>query len=108
MQWSAECPELQQLPIADGWYRLTVYTSRPSSGILGDNQAIDIHFEGDAGEAHIALGRSAGPLRLKRLFRAPETFTGKIESARRARRLSKRGGSAQRIVLRSARIQALE
>ena len=45
MRWSAECPEAQQLPIADGWYRLTVYTSRPPSGILGDNQAIDIHLE---------------------------------------------------------------
>jgi hypothetical protein len=45
MQWSAECPASQQLPIADGWYRLTVYSSRPASGILGDNQVIDIHLE---------------------------------------------------------------
>jgi hypothetical protein len=45
MQWSAECPASQQLPMADGWYRLTVYSSRPASGILGDNQVIDIHLE---------------------------------------------------------------
>jgi hypothetical protein len=45
MQWFAECPEAQQLPIANGWYRLTVYSSRPASGILGDNQVIDIHLE---------------------------------------------------------------
>jgi hypothetical protein len=45
MQWSAECPVSQQLPVADGWYRLTVYSSRPPSGILGDNQVIDIHLE---------------------------------------------------------------
>jgi hypothetical protein len=45
MQWSGECPASQQLPIADGWYRLTVYSSRPASGILGDNQVIDIHLE---------------------------------------------------------------
>jgi hypothetical protein len=45
MQWSAECPELQRLPMADGWYRITVYSSRPGSGILGDNQVIDIHLE---------------------------------------------------------------
>lgn len=45
MQWFAECPESQQLPMADGWYRLTVYTSRPPSGIFGDNQVIDIHLE---------------------------------------------------------------
>jgi hypothetical protein len=45
MQWSAECPASQQLPMADGWYRLTVYSSRPASGILGDNQVIDIDLE---------------------------------------------------------------
>ena len=45
LQWSAECPASQQLPLADGWYRLTVYTSRPASGILGDDQVIDIHLE---------------------------------------------------------------
>jgi hypothetical protein len=45
MRWSAKCPASQQLPMADGWYRLTVYSSRPASGILGDNQVIDIHLE---------------------------------------------------------------
>lgn len=45
MQWFAECPAEQQIPAADGWYRLTVYSSRPTSGILGDNQVIDIHLE---------------------------------------------------------------
>jgi hypothetical protein len=45
MQWSPECPASQQLPMTNGWYRLTVYSSRPPSGILGDNQVIDIHLE---------------------------------------------------------------
>jgi len=45
MKWFAECPESQQLPMANGWYRLSVYSSRPVSGILGDNQVIDIHLE---------------------------------------------------------------
>jgi hypothetical protein len=45
MQWSAECPASQQVRMADGWYRLTVYTSRPPTGIFGDNQALDIHLE---------------------------------------------------------------
>ena len=45
MKWTAECPAGQKLPTADGWYWLTVYTSRPKSGILGDNQVIDIHLE---------------------------------------------------------------
>lgn len=45
MRWSAECPEPQKLQTADGWYRLTVYTSLPQSGFLGDDQVIDIHLE---------------------------------------------------------------
>jgi hypothetical protein len=45
LQWLAECPQAQQLPMANGWYRLTVYTSCPPSGIFGDNQVIDIHLE---------------------------------------------------------------
>ncbi len=48
IRWSAVCPAEQRLPAADGWYRLTVYTSRPPSGILGDNQIIDVHLESTA------------------------------------------------------------
>jgi hypothetical protein len=40
MQWSADCPAMQQLPVADGWYRLTVFSSPPPSGILGDGEGI--------------------------------------------------------------------
>ncbi len=45
MEWFAECPVEQQLPLADGWYRLTIYSSAPESGVLGDQQVIDIHLE---------------------------------------------------------------
>jgi hypothetical protein len=45
LAWSAECPPDQQFPVADGWYRLTVYSSRPSSGILGDGQLIEVALE---------------------------------------------------------------
>jgi hypothetical protein len=45
MEWSADCPPGQQLPTPDGWYRLTVCTSLPSTGVLGDGQAIDISME---------------------------------------------------------------
>jgi hypothetical protein len=45
MQWSADCPQRQQFPASDGWYRLTVFSSPPPSGILGDNQVIDVAFE---------------------------------------------------------------
>jgi hypothetical protein len=45
MEWSADCPSEQRVPPPDGWYRLTVYTSAPSSGIFGDQQLIDISME---------------------------------------------------------------
>jgi hypothetical protein len=45
MAWSTECPSEQQLPVPDGWYRLTVFSSPPASGILGDGQVININLE---------------------------------------------------------------
>lgn len=45
MQWHPDCPVEQQVTLADGWYRLTVWSSMPLSGALGDHQAVDVHFE---------------------------------------------------------------
>lgn len=45
MEWSKECPLEQCLSAVDGWYRLTVFSSRPTSGILGDDQLICINLE---------------------------------------------------------------
>jgi hypothetical protein len=45
MRWSADCPIEQQLSVNDGWYRLTLFTSCPPSGIFGNDQTIDIHLE---------------------------------------------------------------
>jgi hypothetical protein len=45
MEWSNECPPEQRLSVADGWYRLTVFSSPPASGILGDDQVININLE---------------------------------------------------------------
>lgn len=45
LAWEAECPPTQQIPVADGWYRLTIYSSPPPSGILGDGQVIDVALE---------------------------------------------------------------
>lgn len=45
MEWSAECPSGQQLSVVDGWYRVTVFSSLPSSGILGDRQVIEVVLE---------------------------------------------------------------
>lgn len=44
MQWSQGLPHEACISLADGWYRVTVYTSPPESGIIGDNQRIFIHF----------------------------------------------------------------
>lgn len=45
MEWSSACPDTQQLTVPDGWYRLTVFSSPPPSGILGDGQEIGIFLE---------------------------------------------------------------
>jgi hypothetical protein len=45
MRWSPACPPEQQVTVADGWYGLTVFSSRPLSGCLGDGQVIAIHLE---------------------------------------------------------------
>ena len=45
MEWSKECPPLQRVSVVDGWYRLTVFSSRPVSGRLGDGQVITISLE---------------------------------------------------------------
>jgi hypothetical protein len=45
MDWSNECPPEQRLAVADGWYRLTVFSSRPASGIVGDDQVINVNLE---------------------------------------------------------------
>ena len=45
MDWSKECPSSQKMPLADGFYRVTVYSSTPESRIIGDGQIIYIDFE---------------------------------------------------------------
>jgi len=43
--WAAECPTEQQASVSDGWYRLTVLSSLPRSGLIGDNQVIEVNME---------------------------------------------------------------
>jgi hypothetical protein len=43
--WTRDCPSAQQLALADGFYRITAYTSTPPSGVLGDDQEISLHLE---------------------------------------------------------------
>ena len=45
MEWSAACPAEQQVRVLDGFYRLTVLSDPPASGVLGDRQKISIYFE---------------------------------------------------------------
>jgi hypothetical protein len=45
MDWTADCPSSQKIKLPDGFYRVTVYSSTPESGIIGQNQAICLHFE---------------------------------------------------------------
>ncbi len=43
--WRKECPSSQKMPLADGFYCVTAYSSTPESGMIGDDQIIYIHFE---------------------------------------------------------------
>ncbi len=45
MEWAPECPASQTFALADGYYRVTLCSDVPASGILGDEQAIDVYFE---------------------------------------------------------------
>jgi hypothetical protein len=45
MQWRPDVPGEQCVPMENGFHRVTVYSSSPTSGILGDDQAIYVHFE---------------------------------------------------------------
>jgi hypothetical protein len=43
--WNPEEPPDQQLEVANGFYRVTVYSSTPEHGVLGEEQQIYVHFE---------------------------------------------------------------
>jgi hypothetical protein len=45
MEWDADCPKDQVIGVPDGFYRITAYSNRPGSGILGQDQEIFLHFE---------------------------------------------------------------
>jgi len=42
MDWRAECPLDRRLQLNDGSYHVTLCSNQPPSGILGDNQIIDM------------------------------------------------------------------
>jgi hypothetical protein len=45
MDWTAACPPSQKMKMADGFFTVTVYSSTPASGIIGDDQLIYLHVE---------------------------------------------------------------
>ena len=44
MEWSAECPLEQTIPIDAGYYHITLCTRKPDSGIWGDKQVIFVYL----------------------------------------------------------------
>lgn len=44
LQWHSLCPERQQIELDEGIYHVTLLSDVPKSGILGDNQWIDVYF----------------------------------------------------------------
>jgi hypothetical protein len=45
MHWIRDCPRSQVMTVPDGFYVVTVYSSPPPSGIIGDDQTIYLHLE---------------------------------------------------------------
>jgi hypothetical protein len=45
MEWTAEFPEEQAIALEAGVYHVTLCSSTPSSGILGDDQVVDVYFQ---------------------------------------------------------------
>jgi hypothetical protein len=45
MQWYRDVDGEQCVPMENGFYRVTAYSSTPASGILGEDQPIYVHFE---------------------------------------------------------------
>ncbi len=54
MYWARETPPDQTIGLADGYYRLTVASARPSSGIWGDGQRVGLWFEPVKALPHLA------------------------------------------------------
>src|SRR6266540_2042975 len=44
MDWRADCPITQTLKLDDGFYHVTLCSTRPASGVLGDNQEIQFYL----------------------------------------------------------------
>ncbi len=45
IEWEVECEEKQIIQIENGFYKITVFTNLSESGVLGDDQVINLHFQ---------------------------------------------------------------
>jgi hypothetical protein len=45
LQWAPYCPTEQTAELPSGYYLITVFSSLPASGLLGDGQVIGLFFE---------------------------------------------------------------
>jgi len=44
INWRRDCPRKQMVSLDDGFYEVTLCSSLPASGIIGDDQVIDFHL----------------------------------------------------------------
>ncbi|MFZ6733711.1 hypothetical protein ACO0LG_17420 [Undibacterium sp. Ji42W] len=45
LNWDAECPREQMIDIDDGFYHLTLLSNEPESGVLGDDQVVQLYLQ---------------------------------------------------------------
>ena len=45
LAWRPDCPPEQMIHLDDGFYYVTLLSDRPESGVLGDNQSIDVFLQ---------------------------------------------------------------
>jgi hypothetical protein len=45
MDWAAEFPPEQSIQLGPGIYHVTLMSDLPTSGVLGDDQEIDVYFQ---------------------------------------------------------------
>lgn len=45
LSWQSQCPESQIVDLDDGFYHVTLMSSEPPSGILGEDQVIRIYLQ---------------------------------------------------------------
>lgn len=45
MDWDPQCPNGQSVAMEDGIYRVTLCSDLPASGVVGDDQRVEMYFE---------------------------------------------------------------